>query len=64
MIKEGYEKKGQDVPLWSLVFLKVFNALSKDKRVKLYVNLFNFLWIFIIPIWYYGLVRGTYFKLL
>ena len=58
-VKKSYEKKDKKAPQLVITLDKVFNSLMHNKRVKLITGIVNFIWMFIIPHYYYGYVRGT-----
>lgn len=64
-LKDLYEKKlERKVPLWLNAFYNGIFNIQNNKKVKLYVNVINVIWIFIIPHYYYGFVRKTLFNFL
>lgn len=48
-------------PLWLSVSFNLFKDLSFNKKTKIIVSVVNFIWIFVIPVWYYwGTLLSNY----
>lgn len=54
---DGYTgKQGNrtnNVPLWVTLGYNLFKDLSGNKKTKMAISLINFIWIFVIPVYYY-----------
>ena len=63
-IKGFYEARGTKapLPLWLSLSHRFFYSLDKNMTTKKCVSVFNFLWICVLPHWYYSQVRGTLFN--
>lgn len=60
-IKQGFESGGNKAPAVVNALFGFSERLQKDKKTKMWFNIINFVWIFLIPHAYYGFVRGTLF---
>lgn len=54
-----YIKKDKKPPAAILAIKNAMTAVQKVKKVKIFMATFNFIWIFVIPHMYYGLVTKT-----
>lgn len=63
-IRQSYEKKEKTVPKLVLWAQSAMINVQKDKKTKMSVALFNFVWIFVVPHIYYGYVlKNLHFNL-
>jgi hypothetical protein len=58
-ITTHYTSKGETPPGCASAGLAFFVAIQRNKRVKVGMALFNFLWIFVLPHVYYGYYTKT-----
>jgi hypothetical protein len=59
MIRDPYVKKDKKVPLPIEMAYQIMHKVEKDKKFRMGVIMTNFIVIFILPHFYYGMIVGN-----